>query len=171
MHPKETRPMNTKRVTWTVLLAAGIIVAVGCGKKDEPAKSPTPKPPTPDVTPKAGPASADGLTKMGGGLTKSPTTAPSTTRPGATEPDVAVAPTGKAPTPDKRAQDLIDAAIKSIKDKRFDDARQSLDKVDAMKDSVSEEVRKQAKTVRANLDSQRFKPAEPAPAAAGEDNK
>jgi hypothetical protein len=144
-----------------MMLAAG----VGCEKKTEPAKTNVPKPPAPDVTPKA---MSGGV---GGGGAPSVTTTPggthsvATTLPVATQPTVAAGPKptfgtdGGAPLitstdsakKSRQAQDLIAKAMQSLKDNKFDACKADLDKVDAMGDAIPKATREQSKTVRESL--------------------
>jgi hypothetical protein len=161
------RPMMRSAVLAAALVMGGV---AGCDKKSEPAKTNVPKPPAPDVTPKATsggmsssaatPSSAAGA-GAGAGVKSSPTTAPTTPAPsGATQPgapivDAPLVTSTESAKHSKEAQDLVGKAMQEIKDKKFDDAKSALDKVDAMGDDVPRETRELAKTVRKSLESAR----------------
>jgi hypothetical protein len=152
----------------SAVLAAALVMggAAGCDKKSEPAKTNVPKPPAPDVTPKAtsgGTSSSASASSAGAGVKSSPATAPTA----AQAPSSASKPSGpivvdaplvtstESARHSKEAQDLVGKAMQEIKDKKFDDAKAALDKVDAMGDDVPRETRELAKTVRKSLDSAR----------------
>jgi hypothetical protein len=178
-----TTPVIRLAMRCAVLAAALVmgVAATGCEKK-EPAKPNVPKPPAPDVTPKATSggmsttatpsSSAAGATT---GTRSSPTTAPtapassSTTKPGA--PVVVDAPlvtSTENARRSKEAQDLLDKAIKALKDSRFDDCKAALDKVDAMGSDISEATREGSKTTRKSLEAaQKLQKAPELPAGDG----
>jgi hypothetical protein len=145
----------------TLLLSAVLAVGGACEKTDDPKPADVPRPPAPDVTPKAG----GGGGSSGGGSTvsKSPTTGPSapattapisvTKTPGDLDASLVPPRDQAAAARSKEAQDLVAGAIVAINENRLDEARTSLDKVDAMGDVVPKTTREQAKTVRANLDN------------------
>jgi hypothetical protein len=149
--------MKTFTTTWTLAAAlTGAMLLAGCEKKSEPVKPANPKPPTPDMTPKAGTgasAGAGNTTAGGPSPLKSPTTMPTTAkaRAGTSEPEVAAIPPDKSAASMKKAQGLLDQAAKAMKEKRFEDARASLDQVDAMKDSVPKQIQDSAAQYRKNL--------------------
>jgi hypothetical protein len=167
--------MKTFTQTWTRNAAAAalsaVVVLVGCEKKSEPAKNP--KPPTPEVTPKAGTgASAGAGHTTGGGPSplKSPTTMPTTGKSHGptTEPDIASIPPDKSAAQMKKAQGLLDQAAKAIKDERFEDARARLDEVDAMKDSLPKQIQDSVAQLRKNLANiDKLKVVEPPPEVEG----
>src|SRR5687767_1645781 len=133
--------MNTMRIVCRMLLAGSLAVGgagtVGCDDKKEPEKQPAPKPPPTDVTPKA----------TANAATTKPTTVP-TTRPS----EVAILPSREGSAQRTReAQDLLMRAMQSINENKLDDARASLDKVDAMRESIPPAVRESATTVRGAL--------------------
>ncbi len=150
--------MKTFTKTWTLAAAlAGAMIVTGCEKKSEPVKPTNPKPPTPDMTPKAGTgASAAGAGNTTAGSPsplKSPTTMPTTVKAhaGTAEPEVAAIPPDKSAAAMKKAQGLLDQAAKAMKEKRFEDARASLDQVDAMKDSLPKQIQDSVAQLRKNL--------------------
>jgi len=164
----------------SAVLAAALVMggAAGCDKKSEPAKTNVPKPPAPDVTPKAtsGGMSSSGSSASGAGagVKSSPATAPtaqapsSATKPSAPVVDAPLVTSTEAAKHSKEAQDLVGKAMQEIKDKKFDDAKAALDKVDAMGDDVPRETRELAKTVRKSLDSaQKLQQAPELPAGEG----
>jgi hypothetical protein len=128
--------MKAMNRLWGAAIVVGLAVGA-CDKKDEPAKSPVPTPPPTPVTPKAASAA----------------TKPSVADRTASEAALAPAPRNRSTEQSKEAQDLIGKAIQSIKDNRLADARQALDKVDAIKETLPQTTREQLKTVRENLES------------------
>jgi hypothetical protein len=165
----------------TAALAAALVmgVAAGCDKKSEPAKPNVPKPPAPDVTPKAtsGAMSTSDGSSAGASVKPSPTTAPTAptaqapsnaTKPGAPTIDAPLVTSTESAKHSKEAQDLVGKAMQEIKDKKFDDAKAALDKVDAMGSDVPSGTREQAKTVRKSLESaQKLQSAPELPAGEG----
>jgi hypothetical protein len=131
----------------------------GSGQPANPPAAPTapPKPPTPDVTPKAGPSGVDVSSSSGSGgdangsaVAKAPATVPTQ----ATQPSAAPAAATAAMESAKRtkeAQDLVTRAMQAVKDNHLDVAKTSLDKVDAMGDTIPVTIREQATTVRHSL--------------------
>src|SRR5688572_25511656 len=133
-----------------VAVALAGLGAGGCEKKEQPKPAtPTPTPPPPPVTPKAGGSpTAQGATR--------PATAPValTKTPEQLDlPDVVPPKDSSSAEQSKQAQDLVAGAIVAIKEKRLEEAKSALDKVDAMGDAVQRTTREQAKTVRANLEA------------------
>ena len=177
---KLTMTAKALRVTCggVVIAAVTLGVGIGCEKKGEPAKTNVPKPPAPDVTPKAMSGGATGST-ANGGLAGGPTSAKPTTPAPATQPSAAATNAAADDTAplitstdtakkSKEAQDLIAKAMQSLKDNKFDDAKASLDKVDAMGDAVSATTREQSKTVRESLNkAQQLQKAPEVPSSDG----
>ena len=148
--------MNTTNRTFglALLMSAALAIGAACEKKEDP-KPGAPKPPTPDVTPKAGGSGAAGGSAAAGSPATRPTTAPVSITRTPDDLDTALVPPKDSASAErsKEAQDLVARAIVAIKENRLDEARTSLDKVDAMGDAVQKTTREQAKTVRANLES------------------
>jgi hypothetical protein len=157
-------------------LALGALLAVGCDRSDNTPKSPTPTPPSPDVTPKAEGGVSEGGTAGAtagqsgdpGSGASSPTVSPGTSEAAAAAPTTR--PSGddgasragdaKAAEQTKQAQELLDRAMAAMKDKRFEEARQSLDKVESMGGDVPKTIREQAATMRKSVDNLEKAPAE-----------
>jgi hypothetical protein len=160
--------------TVMLMLFGGGVVSIGCDKKSEPAKTNVPKPPTPDVTPKA---SMGTSANSGSSPAKAPTVAATTTQPAT----ITKAPTTTSsasvgqPVPSAQnsrdADKLIAKAIEAIKENHFDDARQMLNELDGMKDSLQPQQAKMLATVHASLDSIDKQKSAPPPAAVDPDNK
>jgi hypothetical protein len=167
----------------SAVLAAALVAgaAAGCDKK-EPTKTDVPKPPAPDVTPKAtaGAASTGSATSTAGGAggatiksPAAPTTqaaAGSATKPAITGDAPLVTSTASAKH-GKEAQDLLDKAMLALKENRFDDCKAALDKVDAMGDDVPRETREITKTTRNTLNQAQKLQKAPELPAGDEPNK
>src|SRR5688572_8877515 len=134
---ERSRAMKAMNTLWGMAIVMGLLAVGACDKKDEPSKSPVPTPPPTPVTPKA----ASAVTK------------PSVADRIASDAAKAPAPLDKSAEQSKQGQDLVAKAIQSIKDNRLADARQSLDKAEAIKEALPQTTREQLKTVRENLDS------------------
>jgi hypothetical protein len=169
--------MRTAALTAALVMGA----AGGCDKKSEPAKPNVPKPPAPDVTPKANVGAMSTSDGSGGaaaaaaaGMKPSPTTAPTaqaslgTTKPGFPTIDAPLVTSTESAKHSKEAQDLVGKAMQEIKDKKFDEAKAALDKVDAMGNDVPSGTRELAKTTRKSLESaQKLQQAPELPAGEG----
>ena len=166
-------------------LALGALLVLGCDRSDNTPKSPTPAPPSPDVTPKAGGGGAgspgatanqpaDDGAPLPDSARASDTAAP-TTRPTGDAGGAAAAADLKAAEQTKQAQELLEKAIAATKDKRFDEARASLDKIEAMGNDLPTTVREQVVTLRKSLDNLETAPTgaavPPPPAPPEEVNK
>ena len=178
---------TTTTTTWpslrlrmgTALLAAAFVAAgglAGCDKKSEPAKTNVPKPPAPDVTPKATAGAASNGTGSGAGAKTTSAGAPTTqassssaTKPsGAPIVDAPLVTSTETAKHSKEAQDLLGKAMQALKDSKFDECKASLDKVDAMGNDVPKATREQATTVRKSLDAaQKLQKAPELPAGEG----
>ena len=176
-----TATMFSLTMRSTVLAAALVMgAAAGCEKK-EPAKPNVPKPPAPDVTPKAtsggmSTTATPSSSAAGGatGVKSSPTTAPTaqasspTTKPSGPVVDAPLVTSTENAKRSKEAQDQLDKAMKALKDGRFDDCKAALDKVDGMGGDVSDATREGAKTTRKSLEaSQKLQKAPELPAGDG----
>jgi hypothetical protein len=166
----------------SAVLAAALVTGglTGCDKKSEPAKTNVPKPPAPDVTPKAtagSAASSSGAAGAGVSVKSSPTTAPTaqaaspTTKPSAPAIDAPLVTSTESAKHSKEAQDLLSKAMQALKDNKFDDCKTALDKVDAMGTDVPKATREQATTVRKSLDAAQKLQKAPELPASDEPNK
>ena len=148
-------------------LALGALLVVGCDRSDNTPKSPPPAaPPSPDVTPKADSGMSEGgvagATAGQSGAAdptpSAPAAAAPTTRPTG-DGSASLAADVKAAEQTKQAQDLLDKAMAAMRDKRFDEARASLDKVESMGGDLPKTIREQAATMRKSLDNLETAPA------------
>ncbi len=160
--------MSRMKMVIGLALATGL--AAGCEKK-EPEKSPVPKPPAPDVTPTAGarasgqavlagetgpasPAAVESAAATASAVTNTPVVAPPATAAVVkAAPEIVAGEPAQSGDNTKQAQDLIAKAIESLKNNKPDEARASIEKVEAMKDPLPKTIYEQLKTVRASLDN------------------
>jgi hypothetical protein len=109
----------------------------------------TPKATSGGAAPSVSASSADGAASV---KPTGPTSRPST-QPSPPDVNAPLVTSTESARRSKEAQDLVSKAMQALKDKKFDEARAALDKVDAMGSDIPKTTRENATTVRKSLDN------------------
>lgn len=143
-----------------VMLLAGLLV-LGCEDRKEPAKPAVPKPPTPDVTPKASVTAGGNSGKSGDGaiaatapsITQTPDPTKISAKAKTDEPTIAPVPSTQQAAQTKKAQELFSKASMALGDNRLDEAQAALDQAETMKSSLAKPQQEELAKLRINLDN------------------